>query len=1321
MGDSLEDPQSSRMFAELLGIQPSTLRIQDHSSATKPHLVLRQVSVPDDSGSGTTVYYGFFAQKPINVKPGREILFCIPASDGSTDQAMMLVAEPKDAAEPDCELDTQDDDSDEILMPRVALRRAWVRDENRGNRDDSQYNLAESAIVLNGVCEVPKHAPVGVSHVSVGVQAERPPSRSIEVQASSRGECAAVQTQVSSESQPRLDAWTEVSPLKEERASVPRDEEPLTPLSILQALSQSPKSESRRSLSPMDIDSSEEDGRPSRHTSSVSVSSATCVSVPPTQEQSCIDEPVEDEVLSDMDMSNSDHEQDSSISVGPPGRHLRVPTEASQTTEEPPAVGDQPEVKKSPPMDTYVLDLLEQCRRVLPGLIPAPPSSTAAASRVASESLSVSELLAGLVSTPVPASAPPSRSVSIPPRTPLANPPSAILGPDPTVLPNASSRALPGPQPPQSGSATPATLAPLPPLASPKQPQAKRKPVVYNPFVSGGFLSSFDSTPSLAHHSKPAIPGGGESAASGHGEHITSASGPGEFAVTSELHTGKVSAADKASSYKAIRGEISSSRGVKLPVVPTSDTDRGHSKLLPSQSIPLSVSAPSSSSSIGSMPSSKWRPVATTAQISVAGSSMAPPPLVSSLPLPPSVPSPRSPPSPLPSRLQPPLQPLSLPVAPVISSSHNGTASRPSIRLTPVLPPRPTDAVSPRKGPSRFSEDKTPQSWPPQDEKEKAKKRGHRGKRNNETARIKSQRFFERKKIEEARGDTNEPVTPPPSFLPPLSGDSYRPDYDFSSAYAAPLPPVSDEYYRLDHGLSQPYDPPPLPPPPPSLPLPPDNHYHPEMRYDEPYEPHLPSMSSDCYRPEYDHREIYAPPPPLSVSGDCYRPEYDPSEPYLDPYFPPVPGESYRPSYDASQYVPSHSEYPPPHDVYYDDDGEPVVLGVKRSRDEDTLPRTPPKRVCHGDSSTRVFRPTFSRTLEGSQRLNRIVISDDGEFIAFACSNKSVHIWANDRKTQLVRLFHKNYVTQVSWEQHHLYVLLADGRTGKWTKVLISRFIPSFTFCRLCDSIPSVQHTHSSFTYRTQDPTKTRWTWSLLFDGATRGESAETLYFATSCNKVALSSPRTGLRIWQQDRGMPFFHPFLFADTTPDRRNPAEEWNLRWHFVDLDVTAVAFFHGGQSMLCGTKSKGLHYFDFCRPSPVRCSPALTARKIVEITVSSDETTPTALVTTSVGSAYLVQCSLAPDIVVQATFSVATSNGCLWAKFSPDGMNVLTRSSDGQILVWDVDGRGMICSLEDEDENDQHRILAVSGPERRGRGGYMVTGTVEDAITWWERSP
>lgn len=123
--------------ASILGIK-GPLRFRPHGSSQKAHVVLRRVVISDDSSDdgevNRIVRFSLFAQKRIEVKPGKEILLTVASPDGRfKDQAIIFEGDlpgPDEAS--DEENDTQvAEEEEDVYIPPVGLppkmRRAWTK------------------------------------------------------------------------------------------------------------------------------------------------------------------------------------------------------------------------------------------------------------------------------------------------------------------------------------------------------------------------------------------------------------------------------------------------------------------------------------------------------------------------------------------------------------------------------------------------------------------------------------------------------------------------------------------------------------------------------------------------------------------------------------------------------------------------------------------------------------------------------------------------------------------------------------------------------------------------------------------------------------------------------------------------------------------------------------------------------------------------------------------------------------------------------------------------------------------------------------------
>ncbi|KAJ7272978.1 hypothetical protein C8J57DRAFT_263586 [Mycena rebaudengoi] len=174
-------------IASILGIK-GNLRLRPHTASHKAHVVLRRVENPDfsisDGEENNVVYFSLFANKLINIKPGKELLLTVDAPDGRfKDQVVRLegtLRGPEDEDKTQVEEEPQVIEEEEDTVPQATIppkmRRQWTR----------------KADEVSPVIFKPP-----VSYTSVGVQAEQPIYVSSSVQACPTQNSASVQAQPS--------------------------------------------------------------------------------------------------------------------------------------------------------------------------------------------------------------------------------------------------------------------------------------------------------------------------------------------------------------------------------------------------------------------------------------------------------------------------------------------------------------------------------------------------------------------------------------------------------------------------------------------------------------------------------------------------------------------------------------------------------------------------------------------------------------------------------------------------------------------------------------------------------------------------------------------------------------------------------------------------------------------------------------------------------------------------------------------------------------------------------------------------------------------
>ncbi|KAF5386987.1 hypothetical protein D9615_001964 [Tricholomella constricta] len=149
--------------AAILGIK-GTLRFRPHGSTQKAHVILRRVTVSEDSSddddTSNVVRFSLFAQKRIEVKPGKEILLTVASHNGPfKDQPVVLEGDTLSAGDTsDEEDDTQVADEEDTYLPPAAMppkmRKAWAK-----KPDDMS--------LVTPILERP-----AITHTSIGIQVE---------------------------------------------------------------------------------------------------------------------------------------------------------------------------------------------------------------------------------------------------------------------------------------------------------------------------------------------------------------------------------------------------------------------------------------------------------------------------------------------------------------------------------------------------------------------------------------------------------------------------------------------------------------------------------------------------------------------------------------------------------------------------------------------------------------------------------------------------------------------------------------------------------------------------------------------------------------------------------------------------------------------------------------------------------------------------------------------------------------------------------------------------------------------------------------------
>lgn len=173
----------------VLGVK-GALRFRRHGASQKAHVVLRRVGLSQDSsyppGRAPVAYFSLFAQKRIEVKPGKEILLSVASEDGSfTDQAVIFEGDlsvvPDSNSDEEDEVEKQIAHDDTFSDPPVShvippkMRRTWTKQHEQVSAVQGEHIPSTSytpSIRAFGMSLLDTFTPPPPTHVSVGVQVQ---------------------------------------------------------------------------------------------------------------------------------------------------------------------------------------------------------------------------------------------------------------------------------------------------------------------------------------------------------------------------------------------------------------------------------------------------------------------------------------------------------------------------------------------------------------------------------------------------------------------------------------------------------------------------------------------------------------------------------------------------------------------------------------------------------------------------------------------------------------------------------------------------------------------------------------------------------------------------------------------------------------------------------------------------------------------------------------------------------------------------------------------------------------------------------------------
>jgi hypothetical protein len=141
------EPTVPEDVCKALGARKNSIRLRAHTTEWKPHVFLRRVDLDLDSdeeeeaNARHIAYYGLYAAKQINVKPGKEILFAIPGL-GLDGQSLVFEVKTKGEGDEDEDIEGFQDDN---FHPKK--RKGWIRPQY-----DATVLASEYAVSLRVLC-----------------------------------------------------------------------------------------------------------------------------------------------------------------------------------------------------------------------------------------------------------------------------------------------------------------------------------------------------------------------------------------------------------------------------------------------------------------------------------------------------------------------------------------------------------------------------------------------------------------------------------------------------------------------------------------------------------------------------------------------------------------------------------------------------------------------------------------------------------------------------------------------------------------------------------------------------------------------------------------------------------------------------------------------------------------------------------------------------------------------------------------------------------------------------------------------------------------
>ncbi|KAN0130364.1 hypothetical protein V8E53_011765 [Lactarius tabidus] len=300
-----------------------------------------------------------------------------------------------------------------------------------------------------------------------------------------------------------------------------------------------------------------------------------------------------------------------------------------------------------------------------------------------------------------------------------------------------------------------------------------------------------------------------------------------------------------------------------------------------------------------------------------------------------------------------------------------------------------------------------------------------------------------------------------------------------------------------------------------------------------------------------------------------------------------------------------------------------------------------------------------------------ITFNRTGKLMAVACADCTIRIWDNVMYGEVARLPHSSGVVSAQWmdDDVGLLALCADGALLRWA--------------RPAGDTPPRAHDV--------------WNWSIIAEPAIGTLDDAPTALAYRRDRIAVSFPKFGVRIWLMKQG---------------------SWQSHRPINRQNVTALEFIDDGGVLLGGTKDG---VFWHC-PMP---DGTLRVYNFFKARIRGIDVLPAgthALVSQQVGRAHLVAImqgedygkitqvyTVAPDLLSDAVYEAN-------ALFVGRDNAVLYGSASGYLFAWDRTSAKALYGLD----HSEGCVVQAIGTYRRNAvtsEGCVVTGSRDGKLSWW----